>query len=113
MPKLKRDHVSPTPEEDAAINAAIKQDSDTREMTDTDFARAKLGATTLGEGKTRITIWLDNDVIETFKARAAERGRGYQTLINDALRTAALSSDAVPVTEDTLRRIIREELHQV
>lgn len=113
MPKLKPGHISPTLKEDAAINAAIKQDPDTREMTDTDFARAKLGAATPGEGKTRITIWLDNEVIDTFKARAAERGRGYQTLINDALRTAALSSDAAPVTEDSLRRIIREELHNV
>lgn len=113
MPKLKPGHVSPTLEEDAAINAAIKQDPDTREMTDADFARAKPGAATLGEGKTRITIWLDTEVIDTFKARAAERGRGYQTLINDALRTAASSSDVAPVTEDTLRRIIREELHQL
>lgn len=113
MPKLKPGHVSPTLEEDAAINAAIQQDSDTREMTDADFSLAKLGAATLGEGKTRITIWLDNEVIDTFKARAAERGMGYQTLINDALRTNALSSDAAPVTEETLRRIIREELHQV
>lgn len=111
MPKLKSGHVSPTSEEDKVINAAIKQDPDTREMTEADFAHAKVGATTLSEGKTRITIWLDNDVIETFKARGAERGKGYQTLINDALRTASLSSETAPVTEDTLRRIIREELH--
>ena len=112
MPKLKQGHVSPTHEEDAVINAAIKQDPDTREMTDANFARAKLGTATLGEGKTRITIWLDNEVVDTFKARAAERGSGYQTLINDALRSAARSSEATPVTEDTLRRIIREELRQ-
>ncbi len=112
MPKLKPGHVSPTQEEDKAINAAIKQDPDTREMTDADFARAEVGAATLREGKSRITIWLDSDVIETFKARALAGGRGYQTLINDALRIA-ISNEPAPVTEDTLRRIIREELHQV
>lgn len=111
MPKLKPGHVSPTLEEDKAINAAIEEDPDTREMTDADFSSAKVGAATLREGKSRITIWLDNDVVETFKARALAGGRGYQTLINDALRIA-ISSEPAPVTEDALRRIIREELHQ-
>lgn len=112
MPKLKPDHVSPTSEEDEAINAAIKGGSDTREMTDADFVRAKVGGFVPAEGKSRITIWLDNDVIDAFKKRAADRGKGYQTLINDALRIA-MSSDTGPVTEDSLRRILREELHQV
>ncbi|GAB3626103.1 hypothetical protein PTE30175_00899 [Pandoraea terrae] len=41
MPKLKPDHISPTPEEDAQINAGIAADPDSREWTAADFARAK------------------------------------------------------------------------
>jgi plasmid stability protein len=53
---------------------------------------------------------LDNDVIDAFRARAEEAGRGYQTLINDALRRY-LSSEGKPVDSKTLRRILREELN--
>ncbi|MCL2075913.1 MAG: BrnA antitoxin family protein [Betaproteobacteria bacterium] len=73
-----------------------------------DFSNAKRGAVMDSTGKTRITIWLDNDVLELFRARAAEEGRGYQTLINETLKQAA--SDA-PVTLDSIRRVLREELH--
>lgn len=58
-------------------------------------------------GKTRITIMLDNDVLEHFKAKAGEVGLGYQTLINQALR---VNSAPKPLDEATLRRVIREEL---
>jgi uncharacterized protein (DUF4415 family) len=64
-------------------------------------------------GKTRITIWLDDDIIGAFRARAEAQGIGYQTMINAALR-AALSPEAAPLTEatlrKTLRRVLREEL---
>jgi uncharacterized protein (DUF4415 family) len=40
----------------------------------------------LRAGKTRITIMLDEDVIEAFRREADEHGIGYQTLINQALR---------------------------
>lgn len=36
--------------------------------------------------KTRITIYLDDEVIERFRGLAAQCGQGYQTLINAALR---------------------------
>jgi uncharacterized protein (DUF4415 family) len=58
-------------------------------------------------GKTRITIMLDNAVLEAFRARAEHSGSGYQTLINTALREY-LQED--PITEETLRRVLREEL---
>jgi uncharacterized protein (DUF4415 family) len=61
-------------------------------------------------GKTRITIFLDNAVIESFRHRAEAEGKGYQTLINEALR-ASLQPHEEPITEETLRRIIREEIH--
>ena len=58
-------------------------------------------------GKTRITIILDNDLLMTFRAKAESGGTGYQTLIIHALRRAA---GIVTVDEETLRRVIREEL---
>ena len=59
------------------------------------------------KGKTRITIMLDNDLLMVFKARAEAEGTGYQTLINQELRRAA---GATAIDEETLRRVIREEL---
>lgn len=61
-------------------------------------------------GKTRITIHIDDDVLDVFRARAAQLGKGYQTLINEALRHAA-SPESEPVTIESLRQVIREELH--
>ncbi|MGB3423347.1 MAG: BrnA antitoxin family protein [Castellaniella sp.] len=107
MPKLKSGHVSPTEEEDAAINAGIVADPDNPEWTAQDFAQARAAKVP----KVSITIRLDADVVEAAKALAGRAGTGYQTVINDALRRA-LAGDAAPVTEDTLRRILREELHQ-
>jgi uncharacterized protein (DUF4415 family) len=75
-----------------------------------DFRRGKRGAVVKSPGKTRITIMIDNDVIEGYRARAEAAGRGYQTLMNEILR-AALSEDERPVTARMLRKILREELH--
>ena len=76
-----------------------------------DFNEGKRGAVVKTRGKTRITIHLDDDVIDAFRARAVESSRGYQTLINDALREY-LTSASKPVDSKTLRRILREELHK-
>lgn len=54
-------------------------------------------------GKKRLTMYLDTAVVEFFKARAG--ARGYQTLINDALRQA-IERESL---EDALRRVLREE----
>jgi uncharacterized protein (DUF4415 family) len=59
------------------------------------------------KGKTRITMMLDNDLLETYRAKANAEGTGYQTLINQALRQA---TGRRQLDEATLRRIIREEL---
>jgi uncharacterized protein (DUF4415 family) len=56
--------------------------------------------------KRRITILLDAALIEYFKAKAGEQG--YQNLINDTLRQAVERNDL----EETLRRVIREELQR-
>ena len=81
-----------------------------------DFSKAKRGAIIPSPGKTRITIMLDDDVIEYFRAQAEAEGIGYQTLINALLRKAAVGAGkakpgAKPLTVATLRRVLREELH--
>jgi uncharacterized protein (DUF4415 family) len=75
-----------------------------------DFSRGRRGAIDpTPAGKTRITIRLDNDVLEWFRARVNAAGGGnYQTLINSALREH-MNRTAEPL-EETLRRVVREEL---
>ncbi len=74
-----------------------------------DFSSAKRGCVLPSTGKTRITIYLDDDVIEKFKSMSEKTGKGYQTLINDALRNE-LSMGADVLTPKMLRKILREEL---
>lgn len=74
-----------------------------------DFSRGKRGPAIPSPGKTRITIMIDADIIEAFRAKAEEAGRGYQTLINEVLH-AATAEDDRPVTAKVLRKILREEL---
>lgn len=78
-----------------------------------DFSKARRGAVIESPGKSRITIFIDNDIIETFRERAEGQGTGYQTMINAALR-AAITPESAPLTEatlrKTLRKILREEL---
>ena len=82
-----------------------------------DFSNGKRGAVLPSPGKTRITIMLDEDIIDFFRARAEAHGTGYQTMINTALRsTVAQASgkkkkDEEPLTVGKLREILREELH--
>jgi uncharacterized protein (DUF4415 family) len=56
-------------------------------------------------GKQRVSIMLDGEVVAFFKAKAGERG--YQTLINQALREVMRGAQI----EQTIRQAIREELH--
>jgi uncharacterized protein (DUF4415 family) len=76
-----------------------------------DFSKGKRGPVVKPSGKTRITIYLDDDILEAFRRRADASGRGYQTMINDALR-AALGHEAQAIDARTLRRILREELRR-
>lgn len=75
-----------------------------------DFETAQRGPVlTTSPGKTRITIRIDDDVLEWFKARVDEAGGGsYQAEINAALRRHIDSKRES--LESTLRRVIREEL---
>ena len=73
------------------------------------FSKGKRGAVIPQVGKTRITIYLDDEVLERFKAQSQKTGKGYQTLINKALNSY-LGLAAKPVTEEMVRKIVREEL---
>ena len=77
-----------------------------------DFSKAKRGAVLSYRGKTRITILIDNDILEEFRERADSIGRGYQTIINEALRDY-LGKSRRPIDAETLRRILRQELKRV
>ena len=75
-----------------------------------DFSKGRRGAILkVPSGKTRITIRLDDDVLDWFKQRVHEAGGGnYQTLINDALRR--FIEDKTQTLESVLRSVLREEL---
>lgn len=74
-----------------------------------DFSEGRRGALIAQTGKTRITIYIDNAVLDEFRARAERAGTGYQTMMNEALK-AFLGKSEAPVTEAMLRQVIREEL---
>ena len=74
-----------------------------------DFSKAKRGAVIHTTGKTRITIYMDDTIVSRFKAQSKKTGKGYQTLINEALK-AYLGLAEQPVTQDLVRKIVREEL---
>ena len=74
------------PEEDARIRAGIAADPDTYEPSDEEFKLMRRPGRPLGSGtKTQITLRLDTDIVEKFKAS----GDGWQTRINDVLRAHA------------------------
>lgn len=79
-----------------------------------DFSKGKRGAVIPSTGKKRITIMLDEEVIEFFRERAEADGSGYQTMINKALRAVMEAggneAEAKPLTVATLRKVLREEL---
>jgi uncharacterized protein (DUF4415 family) len=76
-----------------------------------DFSHGKRGAVVPQKGKSRITIYIDDEVLDEFRTRADKLGKGYQTIINDALREF-LGKENKPINEETLRRILREELRK-
>jgi uncharacterized protein (DUF4415 family) len=75
-----------------------------------DFSKGRRGAIEpASPGKTRITIRLDNDILDWFRHEVDAMGGGnYQTLINGALREY-VEQKKLPL-EEILRRVVREEL---
>lgn len=81
--------------------------------TEYDFSQGKRGAVEpIPEGKTRITIRLDDDILTWFREQVHLTGGGnYQTLINNALREY-VQQRREPL-EEILRRVVREELSNI
>lgn len=78
-----------------------------------DFSQGKRGAIDpTSPGKTRITIRLDDEILEWFREQAHNAGGGnYQTMINAAL-LQHIQQSREPL-EETLRRVVREELERI
>ncbi|HEX9193850.1 MAG TPA: BrnA antitoxin family protein [Burkholderiales bacterium] len=74
-----------------------------------DFSKGKRGAVIPTTGKTRITIYIDDAILARFKTQSEKTGKGYQTLINDALKSY-LGLTEQPITQEIVRKIVREEL---
>ena len=75
-----------------------------------DFSKGKRGPVIkTPKEKTRITIRIDDDILDWFRQQVHAAGGGnYQTLINMALREYMNSKRES--LETTLRHVIREEL---
>jgi uncharacterized protein (DUF4415 family) len=75
-----------------------------------DFKKGKRGAVLpVAAGKTRITIRLDDDILDWFRNQADAAGGGnYQSMINEALRT--ITTEGPEKIETVVRRVVREEL---
>jgi uncharacterized protein (DUF4415 family) len=78
-----------------------------------DFSKGKRGALVpVPKGKTRITIRIDDDILDWFRGAVEAAGGGnYQTLINQALREY-VNQQQQPL-EELLRRVVREELQSI
>ncbi len=77
-------------------------------LEDYDFSKGKRGPVIPPKGKTRITIFIDADILEWFRDEAEREGRGYQTEINQALRNY-IKQDKRPI-QDVVREVVRKEL---
>ncbi len=75
---------------------------------DIDFSRAKRGPVVkLEPGKTKISIRLDNNVLEYFRGVVERAGDGnYQSLINEALLTLIQQRSML----EAVRQVVKEEL---
>lgn len=74
-----------------------------------DFSKGKRGVVVPATGKTRITIYVDDVVIKRFKTESEKTGKGYQTLINEALKSY-IGLTEQPITKELVRQMVREEL---
>lgn len=77
-----------------------------------DFSHGRRGAVVpVPPGKIRITIRIDTDILDWFRKQVDAAGGGnYQTFMNQALRMHIEQRDNG--LEETLRRVIREELRR-
>ncbi len=80
-----------------------------------DFSKGKRGAIDpIPAGKTRITIRLDDEILDWFRAQVTIAGGGnYQTQINEVLQQYIQQQQHSESLEETMRRVLREELQRV
>jgi len=78
-----------------------------------DFSKGKRGAVVApARGKSRITIRLDDEILNWFRREVNNAGGGnYQTLINDALREYIKKQPES--LEKIVRRVVREEVRKI
>jgi uncharacterized protein (DUF4415 family) len=76
-----------------------------------EFGKGKRGPVIPQKGKTRITIFIDSDILEWFRDEAEREGRGYQTEINQALRNYT-KQDRRPI-QDIVKEVVRKELRML
>ena len=74
-----------------------------------DFSKGKRGAVVPQRGKTRISIFIDNAILDAFRQRAEKAGTGYQTMMNEALRQYVSDAEP-PLTVAILRHVLRQEI---
>ena len=73
------------------------------------FSEGKRSAMIAFPVKTHVTIMFDGHIIESFRNRAKGSGRGYQTMIYEALRQA-VDPESAPVTLRGLQKVLDERL---
>lgn len=91
------------------INAMQDEDIDLSDIPESTEEQMKQGIRRIGgqptlKGKVRVNMYLDANLVSYFRSRAGERG--YQTLINEALKDSVEREEM----ESLIRRVIREEL---
>jgi len=74
-----------------------------------DFSKGRRGQAVPTKGKTRITIYIDDQILAAFKAESGRKRIGYQTLINEAL-AQHIGTAEKPMTAEQVRKIVRDEL---
>ena len=75
-----------------------------------DFRKGIRGSVISHKGKTRITIFIDTDILEWFRDEAEREGQGYQTAMNQALGNY-IRQDKRPML-DIVREAVRKELKE-
>ena len=73
-----------------------------------DFSKGRRGPVIPHKGKTRITMFVDTDILEWFRDEAEREGQGYQTAINQALHNYIKQPKRS--IQDIVREAVRKEL---
>lgn len=74
-----------------------------------DFSKGKRGAVLDDPGKSGITVYLDNDILNAIRDLGDASGQGYQTLVNQVLREY-LEKTSKPFRTKTLSKLSGTEL---